>query len=508
MPIDQLPNEIVPPTRDELREAFLRDYRFRSGDVAATEEGTLPWKEAAVVADVLLPIWEQVRRGARNIVLSEAQGAALETWARIKGLDGRTPATGATGFVVFEGASGGATIFDGDELRASDGVRYKCTATAAYLPDDLVPVTGVDTGTGTNRPPGTVLTWTAPRPGCAPTAAVWEDQDGEGLSGGRAEESDGELVERIIDAGRNPAASGNDAQYQRTAKATPGIPVQQVFTYPALFGPGTLGIVFTNKPSRSGGSRLPNAAQVAAVEAWVRDQMPADDGALFGSLVGEAVDVALGVDWSSAAKGWVDVSPWPRFYGQTPVSGPGAVVVTMAPFPTATAFTLRTANDDYTDVEQPAVGQTLAFYHQDEQRFVRKRILSVAGTGPWAITCDSSSSASDTVFVPTSGQRACPWSDSLDALVAPVLAYFDRLGPGEQFSSFADPGTRRRRSPATGDRWPHRIENRLINGVQDLSLVGDAALLEPEVPRTPTVGTPGVLSYLHELHDLAAFPIP
>ena len=50
---------------------------------------------------------------------------------------------------------------------------------------------------------------------------------------------------RIIEAGRNPPASGNYADYQRTAKATPAVAEQQAFTYPAILGPGTTALVLT-----------------------------------------------------------------------------------------------------------------------------------------------------------------------------------------------------------------------------------------------------------------------
>jgi uncharacterized phage protein gp47/JayE len=500
MPIDELPGKIEVPDRDRIREDWLRDYRFHGPDGVSTVDGTLPFLEASVFADSAVGVWSAVQTTGNNLVLTEATGTALEQWATSSGLDGRTAPIGSTGYVVADASAGGTTIFVGDELKDTAGLRYQCTVTDTYYDGGLIPVAGIDTGPGTNQEPDVVLTWTAPRPGCGPTASVWTSADGDGLTGGRDEETDGELLERIITTRANPAASGNDAEYQQAVKKTPGLPIQAAFTVPAILGPGTIAVTATMQPDAPGGSRLPTTAQLAAIEAYVKDQFPADDGLFVCSLIGQNVDVALEVAWQTGANDWADVAPWPPYYAST-----DAITVQSATSPTV--FILERASANYAGVTQPIVGQTFALYDNAAAKFRRKRILSFTGTGPWTITVDTDNAASDTTYTPVAGQAASPYSASMDLVVAPILAYFNGLGPGEQVSTFFDPGLRQRRSPASPGSWPNTIGYKLINGVQDVAAVNDANLLSPSIPTTTTVGTPGVSSYLLQLRYIAVYEL-
>lgn len=503
---EQLPPDFPAPDRDLLVEQFKRDVRFYSGGAQSTDEGTQPDIDARVIADQLVPGYQQLLQTSDNLVLTASKGAAAEAWALSKGLPGRIPASGARGFVVVSTSSGGSTIFAGDELVLQGAsLRYRCTRTATYLNGKLVPVQAFDTGPATNLAPGAKLLWSSPRPGCNTDAVVWEDPNGDGLTGGRSEETDEEIHERVIDAGRTPAVAGNDAQIQALVKAAGvalGIPVQRAFTYPAILGPATTGIVFTLRPERPGGSRLPSNDQINQVEAWVKGQLPGDDSLFFGILLEDPVDLALNVDWRPQAERWADLVPWPPFY-----AGTDALVVTAAT--SATAFSIGRTVGGYVGVPSPVVGQTLAVYDATAKLFRRKRIASVAGVGPWALTCDTTADASDTLYTPVVGQRACPWSESLSLLVAPLLAEFDGFGPGEQVASFFDAGTRQKRQPEPQQTWPSRLGARVINGVQDLPAVNDAQLLDPapeDLPVLTTVGTPGATSYLRTLRRLAVFP--
>jgi uncharacterized phage protein gp47/JayE len=499
MPIDQLPGEMVVPTRDELIEKYKVDFRFRAPAGTLTGPGTQPDIDAKVEADAVLPIYARSKTIGQGIVYSEAQGAALDTHAESRGLT-RREATGASGFVTVTASAGGGTIFTGDEIRDPDtGLRYQCLATAVYFDQDEVPIGGIDTGAGTNAAAGKVLTWTSPRPGIGPNATVAADANGEGLTGGRPKESDQELVARIRDRNANPPASGNDAAYQDAIEAMPTIAVQKGFTVPAIKGPGTIGVTFTLRPATPGASRIPNNAQLAAMEAHLKALFPADDGILMSSLVGVDVDPAMKVSWRTGVSGWRDAIEWPRYYAAD------GIIVQAATTPTS--FTLRTASGSYGAVAQPQAGQTIAFYDAAAGAFRRKRIASFAGAGPWVITVDATLGASDEGYLPQVGQRAMPWSDSLDELVAPVVAYFETLGPGEQLASFQDVGLRQRRSPPSPEEWPSVIGTRLLVAVLDADPVQDATLQAPTVPYQTPVGTPGVLSRLLQLRWLSFFPL-
>lgn len=491
MPVDKLPTEIIVPTRDAIHAQFLVDYRFHGPDGVDTEEGTLPYIEGAVFADEILPIWAATKRAGLNLVLTEAQGAAAEQWAIAKGLDGRLPATGATGFLVADVATGGSQIFVGDELKKGT-TRYTVTLEKVYLPGDLIPVIATDLGYGSNQEPDTVLTWSSPRPGCNPTAKVWENSQGDGLTGGRDAETDGELVDRIIDISKNPPASGNAAEYVFRASQTPGIPVQKPFAYPAIKGPGTIAVTFTIRPDSPGASRAPTPAQLAALEAHLLGAFPADDGIFVTSIVEVPTDFKLALDWRKEAVGWADTIPWPASY--TPA-------VTVSAATDATTFQVSGGST------APQIGNTIAVFDSAARTFYRKKILTVTGSGPWDLTCDTAANASDTTFTPTVGKPVMPWSDSLQAVIDPLVAYFDRVGPGEQKSSFFDPGDRQRRFPPNPAEWPAQIGSRVEADLQTVDAVQDLQVMVPTLPLTCPVGTVTVSSNMRTLGHVAAFPL-
>lgn len=509
MPLDNLPGTQLTPTRDDVRESYLRSYRIRQPD-ALTTEGTQPWIDGSLMADTAMPLYQNSIVAFNNGVPKFKTGAALDEWGEGLGYP-RLAAVGGSGFVEISASVGGTTILAGDEIKdKATGLRFQCSATGLYTDGAPVPISGIDTGPATNLPAGittsggqflpTTLTWTSPRPGCNADATVVQQLDGSGLSGGHDAEDDGTYFARLSSILANPPASGNDAEYQATIAKTPGVAAEQGFTYPAINGSGSMGIAFTIRPTSPGSGRIPNGTQIAAVLAYVQSQMPADDGIFAATLTGVSVDVVLKVSWTPTAPSWADTSPWPAYYS---ISGQAIVVQSATD---ATHFVLKSANSVYTAIAQPVPGQTLAFYDHNAQKFRRKRILTVTGTGPWTIVCDITNGVSDLSYTPAVSQRVGPWSDSLDDLALPVVSYFDTLGPGEQVSVFYGDGVRQKRSPPSPLSFPSVISNRLISPVLDVASVADAELIEPTVPLACPVGTPGVASNIFQLGNIAAFP--
>lgn len=502
MAIDTLPVAFVAKTRDRIKADYLRSYKIRNPG-ARTEEGTQPDLDASVAADVVLPLYGIAKRNADATALGSTTDDALEERADEAGIPPRLAAAGASGFVEVEASAGGGTIFEDDELvNPETRLVYRCTTTALYVDGDLVPVEGVSTGEQTNLDPGIVLRWSSPRPGIGPNATVEADTEGNGLTGGRVVEGDDELRERIRDARSNPKASANEAEIRAALAEIPGLRIQAAFVWPGIVAPGTCGFSFTLQPSRAGGSRIPNATQLSIALAYLQGRFPADHGFFPIALVEQDVDMSLDVEWAEGAVRWADATPWPPY--QAPSAGPGAVVVSAAT--SAIAFTLATDDADYTGVTQPVVGQTIGFYDRDAAAFVRKRIASFTGTGPWAITADESNAVSDTTYVPIVGQRACPWSDSLDDLVAPLVAHIDATGPGEQVGTPFDAGLRMKRVPRPPKQWPINVSNRALRDVIELASVQDAEIVDGLGTACAT-GSPGVSARLLRIRYLAAFPL-
>jgi uncharacterized phage protein gp47/JayE len=502
MPLDVLPNKFDAFSRDEWDAKYKRSYRLRDPG-ADMRDGTQPANDSGAISDQLQILSQNAVQIAQAIPLSTQTLDQLAETAEELGVPPQVPALGSSGYVTINAPSG-TVIYSGDECSDNNGQRFQCIATDNYSSAKPVPIAAIDVGPATNLDPNTELQWSAPRAGCSVLCQVLEQPDDSGLSGGREEESRDEFAQRISDALANPAVAGNDAAYQRAAESskTHGVAVEKCFTMPCCLGPGTIGVCFTMKPARLGADRIPNPVLSATVRDSVIGQFPADDGYCEVQLVSQPLDIVIAVDWADGAKGWVDTITWPPRYD--PSGTPGAIAVSGAATPTS--FTLVCANGVYTNVVQPAVGQTIGFLNRTTGKFARKKIASFTGTGPWVITVDTTNSASDTSYAPLDTQRCCPWSDSLDLIVAPVLKYFGTLGPGEQQATFFDPGLRQRRNPASPKFWPSVVGNRLAGDLLKETFVGDAVIREG-LGATTTVGVPGALAYLIQLQFITVFPL-
>jgi Baseplate J-like protein len=483
--------EIITFTRDEHRDRFLKFYKIRAPE-ADVGPGGEPHALASAHADAMVVVYGDAKTIGRNVNLVDATGEELLKKARAVGIDEKLPATGAEGLVVVTTATTGGTITEGVELKHKPtGLRFECAVTAVYTNGQRVPIRGIDTGTATNLPSGTVLEWTSPPPGINDTCTVYLD-----LQGGHPEETDDELIQRIIAKQKEPPASGNDAAYRKFVRETPGVPVEECWSYPAIFGPGTISVVFTIRTDSPLDSRIPNNTQITTVGANLSLQVPADDSIFLAILEAEPVDVQLGVTWAKSARGFVDVAPWPPYVS--------AGVVELSGSTSATAFTLLSA----TAIVAPQIGQTIAFYDGTAGKFRRKRILTVfeASVGTeWDITCDITGNASDTSFTPANGAAASPWSESLDLLVLPIAEYFKSLGPGEQVDPLPDPGRRQRRQSESLDGFPNVISNRDLSNAPPRTVVADVEILSPSTPYPTPVGVAGISSKLLTLGDLAVF---
>jgi uncharacterized phage protein gp47/JayE len=502
---ENLTGELIVPLRDEIRDKWLRDYNLRLNGTADIGKGGIPYARASTMADAAAAIYANSVVIAKNVASATKSGKALDGDLERAGTK-RLPAVGATGFVQISASAGGTTIFFGDEIKRGS-LRYQCTLTKVYQDGQDVPIQGIDTGPDTNLDPGVVLQWSAPRPGCGQKATVVAKSDGSGLSGGRNVESDDEAKLRLSQLRANPRASGNEAEFIQAIIDTPGIPVEQAFVYPGIKGPGTMGFVFTVRPALAGASRIPDAVQIAAVLAHIKGLFPGDDGIFAGTIVSQPTNTALRVTWATGVPGWVDAQPWPLYEGAFAIPPEISSVIS------ATAFTVAGVD------APPQVGQTFAVFDRNNRTFRKKRILTVTplSVSDYALVCDTTNNASDTTYTPLVAQPLCPWSDSLQALVDPVLNYFDSLGPGEQMALFFDPGVRQRRVPRDGEDWPSTITNRLLApiksrdetdppGLFDLPHLRSVSLITPSDPTAVAVGTPGVSSNMFTLRYLLAFP--
>ncbi len=491
--LDTTPGEIVVRARNDIRDQYTADYQIRIPD-ADVGPGTQPYVDGSLVADSEQFLVNDATVIGRGTNLDTSAGSWLTTQGESRGIYKR-PAVGASGYLTITTSSGGAMILAGTEVKEPiSGLRFKVDVTQLYTSSTPVPITGVDTGPSTNLDTGTAMQFTAPPPGVAQNCTVAYP----GLTGGLAEDTEATYRLLIKERLANPPASGNDAAYQQAIERTPSVGVEKAFTWPAVKGAGTIAYSFTLRGTSINDTRIPNAAQVALAEAYVKGQFPADDGGFACTLLEQTVDVALSITWAASALTWTDATPWPPYVPASKVRVSNAVA------PTTTSCRLFTG----IPTTAPQVGQTIGFFDRPNKAFRRKKILTVSVVTPtlvWDVTFDTTNNASDVTYAPAIGTAASPWSDSLDTMIEPVVGYFDTLGPGEQVASFPDPGQRQRRSPQSPTSWPNTITNRILAPLFNLSSIEDLDLEEPATPLNTTVGTPGVLAYLMTLGDLCAF---
>ena len=491
--------DLVTKTRDQIIAEYERDYLLLC-PTALTGPGTQPRLSATLLADQLMPIYANTVKAARA---SDIEQMSLEE-LRIEADRLAVPlvgATGSSGFVTITAAAGGTVITAGKELvHPSSKAVFYCVTTALYSDGQEVPIASRSTGPETNIDAGTILQWSSPPAGCGLTCTVFADSNGNGLTGGADEEGREQILEKIRDAKANPRGSGNDADYRAWALSTQGLQIEAIFIYPALYGPSTTGWTFTVPPDKYG-SRIPTALQVALVRNHIASLAPRSDMGFFLNITDVPTNIVAQVEWAQDAEQWADEAPWPEYFEQVPGAGSGAVQVSGATDPLT--FTLATSNGDYTTCGDPATGTTLAVWDNVNKAFCRKKVLTVVGGGPWTITCDGTFGASDTTYTPVIGQRVAPWSNSLQYLVSPTVAYFDLVGPGEAKATTYLDGSRTRRDPAPPKVWPDRITKALERDLEALSAVASLDLTEGSGVTVGPSLTPDMLSLL----NLSAFPI-
>ena len=511
--------EMILPTRDQLETIGVNAWKTRhdesNPDVPLDiGPGTQPYALSRAVVDVLQPVFYNAGVLGKASTVRGTFGRRLEQRAAELGLDGRRPATPATGFVQATNiASGGATIEEDDILvHRPSQKQFRVVTTKLYANGDYIPIQAFETGPTTNLAAGSLLSFSNPRPGCLEGALIVAQNDGSGklvgLTGGRDQESDEELQDRVIDSQANPVAAGNNAEIIREVERTKGVPVQKAWVVSAWGGPGTNCVIFALRPDPDNGSRLPNAVQIGLVEANLRAAFPSDFGLNVGTLLSVPTMLVISSTWRTSVDGWVDPVQWP-IYDKI---GGDEYLVKVVGTPTPTTSSARVSNvgaGSYPSPPSPIVGQTIALFDLKTRTFKFKRIsvvTTVVSGVTWDLTFDLTNNASDT-FVPIADQVVSPWSPSLNLLPKAIISFFTKLGPGEQFSVFYDDGQRGRRFPRSPDEWPSVITNQsLLGAVVGTQAAADAEVLLPNMPYPTPVGIRGVSAKLLQLSDIGVYP--
>lgn len=231
---------------DVLRRADAEVYARVMGGVAHGLYGFIEWLSDQVIYDT-------------------ASAEYLERWCSIWGLT-RKPAAAATGTVTFA-VQAGAVIPSGTILLALDGVQYQTTADATVTaPTAIAPVAAVVAAAASNRDAGQSLSLASPIVGVQSTATAGL------LSGGSDVESDDALRARLLSRIQQPPQGGASYDYTTWALEVSG--VTRAWVYPAELGLGTVTLRFVRDNDGSGSAIIPDASDVAAVQAYIDGRRP------------------------------------------------------------------------------------------------------------------------------------------------------------------------------------------------------------------------------------------
>lgn len=195
---------------------------------------------------------------ARQLFPSTAEAQYLRRWAAIFGL---TPnaATFAHGTVVLTGTDG-SVAEAGTTLGRADGQRYELDEDATIASGTAtVAVTALEAGAAGTLVADQPLTFESPITGITSTATVDEStQDG------TDEESDEDLLVRLLERIAYAPQGGSAADYVAWAKLITG--VTRAWSYPQELGAGTVTVRFVRDGDGTGAAIIPSAGEVEAVQ--------------------------------------------------------------------------------------------------------------------------------------------------------------------------------------------------------------------------------------------------
>lgn len=203
---------------------------------------------------------------AKMVLPDEAEDEVLDRHAMIWVPPGRKAASYATGYITVSGTIG-ATLEARTVFKRSDGMSYETDSEVTLVGTSIdVAITATVSGQAGNADAGVALNIDSPVDGINASATVTALK----LTGGADRENDEDLFGRILERIQETPHGGARADYVKWAKEIPG--VTRAWCYPLEMGDGTITVRFVRDDDAS---LIPDAAEVAAVQAYIETEHPA-----------------------------------------------------------------------------------------------------------------------------------------------------------------------------------------------------------------------------------------
>ncbi len=445
----------TPAGSDELRAQFLRDYKLAAEDAGFEDIPIEPGTDAFFIGEgvgqvSLIGITNESLHAADANHLT-ATGVALDRHREAFQIPIVEPA-GSSGKIKVT-IAGSTTIPNGQQGKLPNGLRFSVVGTYVNPADQSeVDVTAIDTGTLTNFPGGSIVSFVSPPTNVATEAVVSSEFP---LSGGTDEETDERKRDRILNVLRNKPAGGNWAQIRQIVLDEFGF-VRDCYVYPAPGGPSSQLIVPVRDfdPANNDFSRAPSAALLQAIRNVIQADANTGVETSVRAAGEESADFGIQIEIPASTlsggngSGWTDPDPWPALE----VADAGNVTITAV-----------TSNDEITvDAEtatEPVDGQThIDWWSPADRKFYTALVTDHSGTaGAYVLTLDRPLVGKDGVG-PAAGDYISPSAQNLQKYGDTWVSLFNDLGPGE-VTSDANRLPRSKRHPFATDEDPSSLTN-------------------------------------------------
>lgn len=246
-------------TLGQVRDEILRDIKNLLPEADITADSDY-WIRATSVASAVEGLYEYQAWQTRQIFPDTADTDFLRRHAALRRMYPK-PAVPAQGTVRLTGVAGSNA--DAGQQIVVGGQRYQTTAPGTIGAGGTVTVTAVALSNGVA---GNLADNTPGQLAAAPSG-VASQVTMVSIRGGLDEETDAQLLSRLLDRLRHPPAGGNLADYRAWALEIPGITDAYVFPHRGAVGRVDVAVISGNTPA--------NDDEIAAAQVSIDKQRPA-----------------------------------------------------------------------------------------------------------------------------------------------------------------------------------------------------------------------------------------
>ena len=246
------------PSYADIRDTLLRDIKNQLPDADISIDSDY-YVRASSVASCAEGIYQHQNWIVRQIFPDTADSDFLRLHARTRSMTPKS-ATKASGTVLLTGQVGSPVPSD---LEVKIGtLSYLTSASGVIGADGTLTIAAIAStaGTASNLAVGVTGSFVSAPSGVSSQVTVVL------MTGGTDDETDTELLARLLELIRRPPAGGNKYDYRRWAMSVDG--VSAAYVYPLRRGLGTVDVVITSSGA------LPSAETIAATQSYIDDVRP------------------------------------------------------------------------------------------------------------------------------------------------------------------------------------------------------------------------------------------